>query len=365
MRPLSLCQLLVVLTLLPCANGACSASFGMPIGGRATPVYEPVFVGTVCQDDAYDAAGCPVPGACGVGTTDGCLLWRRGVFVTPPGWVPPSLPAPPSCSSASDAAGAFASGVWTPANTSCRLACFTPPQAARLLAGKRVLFAGDSMMRQLFAHTVAFLRELDVVEQPFLFHNGALYRTYSNGTDDLCVATSCLSNQHHDESRIRLRFEWSPRHVPGDAASAQAPGGEDENVVHEFGGALLADAVVVGLLFHLPENDTLATHTKALSDIASKARVLWLTTPGKGYTSRNSAMRAWATAHPNASVLALDRLAVDGTYTPAEGPHFTCSVDVHADREHQNACKDVHDTVNGNLMQMMFARLATFGWGAT
>ena len=349
---------------------ACGASTGGAVlGGK--PRYTPAYVGTECVDNAFDAAGCPVPGACGYGTTDGCLLWQRGVFVSPHrGWgaANSELPLPPACSAASDADGRFVGGVWTPKNSSCRLACFTPWQAARLLSGRRVLFAGDSMLRQLFMHFVAFLRELDVVEQPFRFHNGAVYAR-SGDADALCVSKKCLHKAKwlpaaRNGTHVRLRFLWSPRHVVGEPVRGRV---DEDNTPYEFKGDIKADAVVTGLLYHLPAEDTLEKHLPALSKLAAGVPVMWVTTASKEnslYSGRNAVLRAWAAQTRNARILALDKLAADGKYKPAAGPHFACEVDVHQSGEHQHVCKDAHDTVNGNLVQMILAHLAAAGWGA-
>jgi len=312
---------------------------------------------------AQDASGCPVTGACGYGTTDGCLLWEKGVFVEPPAWELPTLPE--SCAAASDSAGAFVDRVWTPDTASCRLACFTAWQAAQMLRSKRLLFVGDSVLRQLFMHFVAFLRNLDVVEQPFIFHHGALYKR-TESADHLCVEESCLDYVSGGPKMLKddalLRYVWSPKHVPGDVVTENA---DNDNIAYNFSDALAADVVVVGLLYHLPHTDTLAAHVNALHAIAATTRVLWLTTPGEEYAQRNAAMRAWVTTEHNASVLALDSLAATGAYTSVDGKHFACNVDAHKDGKHQQACKDPQDTVNGNLVQMVLAHLAATGWGAS
>lgn len=361
-------QVLLLLSLTAQhASCSCNAVRIRDGTARLALKYTPVYVGTQCVKGAYDPTGCPVAGACTYGTTDSCLLWHRGVFVEPPDWTAPALPSPKSCRAASDTAGTFVDRVWTPDKARCRLACFTPWQAARLLRGKRLLFSGDSLLRQLFMHFVAFLRTLDVVEQPFLFHHGASYQR-NQSADELCLEKDCLGENSDAEqpnsafdSGVHLRYVWSPRHVPGDNVTESA---DQDNRAYKFSGALSADAVVVGLLYHIPAGERLASHTPALNLMASTAHVMWLTTPGKKYAKRNSAMRAWAKTQRNVSVLALDRLAADGAYQSIDGKHFACNVDARIDSAHQTACKDPNDTMNGNLVQMILAHLAASGWGA-
>ena len=157
---------------------------------------------------------------------------------------------------------------------------------------------------------------------------------------------------------IRLHYLWSPRHVPGDAVPEPH---DNDNTPYNYAGELLADAAVASLMYHLPANDTLGSHLPALSRIAQHAPLMWITTPtphDEAYVARNQAMRAWVAQTANASTLALDKLAADGTYVNVDGHHFACSVDVDKDAKHQNQCNDVFDTVNANLVQMVLNTLA-------
>lgn len=57
-----------------------------------------------------------------------------------------------------DTSGTWQDEMWAPAG--CGLAWFTPAEAQQCLAGRRVLFVGDSMIRQLYLRLVRYLRGL-------------------------------------------------------------------------------------------------------------------------------------------------------------------------------------------------------------
>ena len=223
-----------------------------------------------------------------------------------------------------------------------------------------MVLVGDSMMRQLFMHFVAMLRGLDVLAQPFLFHNSAKY--YANAThDSLCVHPSCAASPLENPV-LMMHFIWSPRALPGEAL--ESVDNSDDHEDHTEAD-LAAEIVVAGLLYHVPPSDTLTSHRPALTALAARVqRLFWLTTPGDAYAARNTAMREWAHADKTGSVrvLALDKMRRDGTYTEVDGTevdghHFECNVDTKQDAEHQAACRDVHDVPNANLVQMILNSL--------
>ena len=218
------------------------------------------------------------------------------------------------------------------------------------------MLVGDSMLRQLFNHFIATLRGLDVVAQPFLYHNSAKY--LANAThDSLCVQPPCAVSPL-ERPVLSLHFIWSPRALPGEDLVSVEHSDDHEN---HTAADLAAEIVVAGLLYHLPPSDTLTSHHLALDALASRVqRLFWLTTPGEAFAARNTAMRKWAREEKSGTVriLGLDKMRRDGTYKEqVDGHHFECNVDTKRDAEHQAACRDVHDVPNANLVQMILNSL--------
>jgi hypothetical protein len=159
----------------PCLPRAPShpAHPGARAGGGPGPRSAPLLRGRHFYDGAACAPEheCPAPGCLfpGLQTYGGaapsnCSWWAAGRFDwdragggedDAPPWAPPPLPPSlPRCA-AVDAPGAFAGDTWAgpPARPGGPPACgyrwFGPRAAASCLAGRRILFAGDSLVRQL------------------------------------------------------------------------------------------------------------------------------------------------------------------------------------------------------------------------
>jgi hypothetical protein len=163
------------------------------------------------------------------------------MFVYPPDFARPRLPPlQKHCPRSSDAKGTFKGHVWVP--DKCRLPSFNPMQALEALEGRRVVFAGDSIMvdyflktteqptlrvifssnkpvpcfaflglpcppcplplkpliwalsfkRQFFMRLVAHLRGFSVVAQAFIVH-GEIHYTRNATHDFLCLdGESCV-----------------------------------------------------------------------------------------------------------------------------------------------------------------------------
>ena len=338
---------------------ACLALLLLCLRVGAKSKTHPVYVGTQCHPGALDEKGCPLKGACGVGISDSCVLWKRGLFVYPPGWLDPALPSP-RCAAACDAPGSFQGVHWTPSDASCELASFNAWQAGVALRGRKVVFAGDSLLRQLFQRSVAHLRGLTVVAQPFVLHQDLAYAKNSSA-DALCTDSArcdaLLAERGPAADSTALRFRWMPTNL------------DPERLAEEGD----VDVVVVGLLFHLPANNTLEWLLPKLDDLAARVpRLFWVTTPNTrvGYSSaesdhraRNEVMRAWAARTPNARILALDKLREDGRFLEQDGPHFECKVDVKRPPEQQKLCGDSHDVVNLSLLQLLLQDVDSWGTG--
>lgn len=127
------------------------------------------FQGLECRNHYIDDI-CPVPGQCADAADDRasalrsvaergpCLSWGRGkvpLFT--------SEPLQQTYTSASlqdwDAEGEWQGPLYKPSSTNSRqYRLYTPSEIRQCLAGKRILFHGDSMMRQLFGRLVTFSR---------------------------------------------------------------------------------------------------------------------------------------------------------------------------------------------------------------
>ena len=311
------------------------------------PEERPLYVGTACHEQGLAYYGCPLAGICATGVSDRCVLYAEGVFQYPAsGWSPREPPF--GCADAGDADGAFsADGVWKPFNTSCRLGAFDALDAWASLRGKSVVFAGDSLIRQMYMRFLALQRGMHANAQSFLFHNDAAY--VRNASHDLLCTTSNLTLCHarleesDADASLHARFLWQPLHLDVSAVLSGGP----------------PDVAVIGLLFHVPHNDTLHWLLPALDAVmegSHRTSLFWLATPKLGlhsFTARNDLMRAWAARTPRARVLGLDKLKADGRFPPHDGMHYTCSVHNGNRPEAQTVCADLEDSVNLNLVQFV------------
>lgn len=298
----------------------------LALSASAQPAEKPLFVGTACHEQGLAYFGCPLPGICAAGVSDRCVLYSEGVFAYPSSdWTPRPLPS--GCTDASDADGAFSSdGVWTPFNTSCRLALFDAADAWTVLRGKTKVFAGDSLVRQLFMRFIALGRGMQANAQSFLFHNDGVY-VRNESHDMLCTSNLAPCAQRLAEgardATLHARFLWQPLHL-----DVRAIRGSDGS----FAGGP-PDAAILGLLFHVQHNDTLAWLLPSLDSIVyggggRATHIFWLTTAKLGlhaFTARNQLLRDWAAHTPRARILGLDKMKADGRFPPHDGMHFTCA----------------------------------------
>ncbi|KAI8470543.1 MAG: hypothetical protein J3K34DRAFT_255398 [Monoraphidium minutum] len=304
-------------------------------------------------DSCHPSFQCPTPGchfpglqSYGGSPPDNCSFWETGRFkwdrLTDGAWRPPALGAgapggaagrPPPCAS-TDVAGQFVGDVWhgrqggggngsgggggggggggnsSGAAPTCGFRWFSPKEALDCLAGKRVVFSGDSLVRQLRHRLITYLRGFPVMVER-TYHAHSSYAYYANGSWDRFDAPAPL----HLERPV-------PRSLAAVDAGARSNGGGgggmgprdvrldflwatselDAGLIE----ALRPDVLVAGVHYwvrderqQLPAQlDGVIARTPGLS------QVLWMTTPPNKLSSmadwdakrrrRNSLMREWA-----------------------------------------------------------------------
>lgn len=122
-----------------------------------------------------------------------CMLWRTGTFREATRTLPPLPPLPDGACGAAGTSfldGSFSKEIaqrWTPAE--CKLEWLSAAELRTALAGRRILFQGDSMLRQVFNAMVAMLRDERQVVDPW-YHADATY-SFDDGANDLysCATT--------------------------------------------------------------------------------------------------------------------------------------------------------------------------------
>lgn len=110
----------------------------------------------------------------------------------------------------------------------CQLHYFTPAEAFALLAGRALVFAGDSMVRQLFLRLVALLRGTPVA-QDRVFHGDAVY--LRNATHDYLYVQLRFGEAFRPEAILRpsvnvsffWQVRWSTRWQPASALCSEVP----------------------------------------------------------------------------------------------------------------------------------------------
>lgn len=114
---------------------------------------------------------------CGIGHH--CALSKVGIFGHP---LPSSLPSlengvPPYCSYAE---GKLTDSLWT---TDCKQLIYSPGELRLLLTDRRVLFHGDSMVRQIFNRLIIQIRGGEISVDPW-YHVRCLPSCFINNSFD-------------------------------------------------------------------------------------------------------------------------------------------------------------------------------------
>lgn len=321
------------------------------------------FFGVNCYPDACGVR-CPFHAGnssiCGLGTTDRCLLWQNGMFIFPSGRDEPTSQRDPtsqreptskphSCKGSSDSDGTFVGGVWVP--KVCRLGIFSSFDALAALDRKKIVFAGDSMIRQLFMRFVAHLRGFDSFVEAFVFHRNAVY--LRNATHDVLCTTEYLDCDGvigFVRPSLTAHFVWSPDTISYDLVTQVQRRRKDV-------------IVVLGLLYHLGNHSMDQKKLKMVHRLSEAAmQLFWIATPettafNASYSERNAKMRRWASQSTKVQVLAFDKLRAAGPYREANGPHFQCKPDLSKPPEQQAPCADLRDTLNWSLIQLILNNL--------
>ena len=190
----------------------------------------PSYIGDTCLSH-YPGQICPVPGACPPGRSDNQSLQNvlrdRGQCVH---WSTGSLPSPiPEMSSeqvqehkskvrhslAFDKDGFWHEDEWRPQQTSERYRFFTPEDMHTCLAGKRIYFQGDSLMRQIYNRIITYSRMIPASIEHY-YGNPSSYTVYTDGTDRWEIPRdgnpSKYSRDLDQEQGVLFRafYDWYP-----------------------------------------------------------------------------------------------------------------------------------------------------------
>ena len=256
---------------------------------------------------------------------------------------------------------------------------YSPLEAQQCLAGKRVTFAGDSMVRQMYVRLINYIRGFSQHAE-HKFHHHSSYQ--NNGTHDLFLALG--SHFPHRQVRglrlepegwrktMELEFLWQTKHLlPVTAIQAQQP-----------------DVLVTSVMYHTHDNFSEVDVSDWLLNLAQSTSlqgVYWVAGPVRAewkqhvsalHLARDSKVRGAVQAFKagdfadsmDAHVLPLDIMAQAGPYErEPTGPHFGCifgNVDVESPLEAGMFVKqppngDCRDLLNLNLVQLLLNSICT------
>lgn len=133
-----------------------------------------------------------------IGETN-CVFWESGKFLTDS--QPISSPRLDSinyklpCNSKIYSEGFFLGGKWV--TTECRFNWLMPENARNVLVNKRILFTGDSIVRQLYLRFVSYIRGIEVIIEHY-FHKSSFYAF--NSTHDCLQVDSYWNQSRFSES---------------------------------------------------------------------------------------------------------------------------------------------------------------------
>ncbi|EJD42159.1 hypothetical protein AURDEDRAFT_186149 [Auricularia subglabra TFB-10046 SS5] len=192
---------------------------------------------------------------------------------------------------------------------------FTPEEVHRCFRGKRIVFQGDSLVRQLFYRVVNYLRQLPTSVEHVFDWGTSSYQSFANGTDKWypnCPDRQCT---FPDDALYTVMFDW---HNPWD------PAGE-LNRLRNY----KADVVVQGWNYWLAGDFDFGPLQRELAKFFDegpwKVKFTWYTTPLRGPTEtdyrefrwRNRRMRQFVHSRRkqgqlNINVLPNDYLTTNG-----------------------------------------------------
>lgn len=261
----------------------------------------------------------------------------------------------------------FLAGWWS-YRGQCNFNVFHPSEAAVILNHHVVVFAGDSMLRQMYNRLVMHLRGFHGVVEHY-YHGHAMYM--QNSTHDLWEVSSenrttfspTPPGDEVNEPSLYILFWWDPmlQHIP-----------ELQTQLHNHFPGHYHKVIVAGL--HFWESST-TQNIKTMNDFprllhamnVPKFPALFVWYPGwdKARMERNKQLVRWAARQPNAQILPSVAMEASTTYpTMPDGVHFQCSYLTTVDQNIPiNEFKapvngDCRDGFNMNLVQMLLNMVA-------
>jgi hypothetical protein len=321
----------------------------------------PSYTGLECYESSiYPAEECPFTGMCLPGST--CTRWRTGSYSIDDEVLKSSGGELRDCPCGADCDGKFVLGHWTPEDPSCPPLWLSPSELRQRFRGRRTVFYGDSLVRQVFQRTLAHLRGFNVLVEHF-FHGRAAYAM--NGTHDV-LSLDLDPRKAVDEllgpKQVDIEFRWSPKLLPSRAElDAYRP-----------------QIVILALNVHITKDRfkelKVGEHMSVLVNGSEYLEhVVWLTTANSrgNYSWRNAEMRSWAAevkgrTNVSVSLVGMDKLAEQSPWGRNKGGndvHFQCSfLDMHPQPIKEDAMMypdsvDCRDWFNLNVVNLIMGRL--------
>ncbi|KZV84334.1 hypothetical protein EXIGLDRAFT_776669 [Exidia glandulosa HHB12029] len=161
---------------------------------EAVPELQPQYRGLRCID-RYPLDHCPFPGICPPAAVEveekPCAVWGEGYPSSLERWIEGGGLQRPSTARRTtvdwDVPGRWKGDLWHPRGSSIppknSYHFFTPEEVHQCFKGKRIMFQGDSMVRQLFSRVIQYLRLLPTYCEHVFSWSTASYQTFPNGTD--------------------------------------------------------------------------------------------------------------------------------------------------------------------------------------
>ncbi|KZV83806.1 hypothetical protein EXIGLDRAFT_727940 [Exidia glandulosa HHB12029] len=263
--------------------------------------WAPQYHGTECQS-LYPRPDCPFPGLCapaaeGRASDQPCVVWRSGT--------PASLARAKGIEELAsrdhtldfDSPGRWREDdLWHPYGSTMQhnegYAFFTPEDVQRCFMGKRVMFSGDSTIRQLFYRVVNYLRGIPTNAEHLFNWGTASYIAFSDGTDQFIPVCPNRECEIPSNAQYSILFDWH----------------DHRNYtwnVHRIR-ELRADIVLQGIVYWRGCYEDPAEWRDALDALFSEGwqgQYTWYHTPEKRHSNyrefywRNRRMRRWIREH--------------------------------------------------------------------
>ena len=339
------------------------------------------YTGLDCQPGSeYPGNICSLPASyCQYGTASNCTWWKHGFYSATKTADKSHLdersstsqrqPEQPRCIY-TDYSGAFVNSTWQPLRrANCKYFSFDANEARSCLHGRRIVFSGDSLMRQVFLRLISHLRGLPSVIEHY-FQMNALFEQRGN-MDHFRLGNWTVEHLPLPPDSFDLIYLWAPHNVP--VRTIRHLGAD-----HVMSGVIYwdetdlqgADGLWESLVYLEQPNEQL----QKFYWLATPPPVLPLNLDVKIVESRNTYMREWVASRIGGTdfhLIGYDKMETMSPWLRNEGDiHFGCMFwtpnsgsmfpnPIHNDSFRTPLDQDCRSLMNYNIFNVMLNNLCS------